>query len=51
MRFTLLDKKNELVVLILIKYMTENIRESIIYIVLSINTCKTNSLSIYISKI
>lgn len=51
MRFALLDKRNELIFLISIEYMAEDIRESIIYITLSINTCKAKSLSTNISRL
>lgn len=51
MSFTLLNKKNELMISMLIEYITKGIEKSILYIALSISTCKAKSLCTNISKI
>lgn len=51
MSFLLLDKKNKLIILVLIEYAVKNIEKSIMYINLSISIYKTINLYINISKI
>lgn len=51
MSFTLLDKKNELILLALTGYIIKAIRRNMMYTVLSISTCKAKSLCIYVSRI
>ena len=51
MRFTLLARRNELMLVALMQCAAEGIEESTVYTVLSINTCKAKSLCINISKI
>lgn len=51
MNFTLLNKKNEFMILALTRYTAKSIRRNIIYIALSINTCKTKSLYTNTSEI
>lgn len=49
--FTLLNRRNELMISVLIRYTTEDREKSIVYIALNINTYKVKSLYIDISKI
>lgn len=49
--FTLLNKKNKLMILVPIGSTAKRIRKSIVYIALSINTYKTRSLNTNISGI
>lgn len=49
--FILLSKRNELIILALIRYIIENIRKNTIHIALSIKTYKARSLYINISGI
>lgn len=51
MSFTLLNRKIELIILALIGFIAEDIERSIIYIALSINTCKAKSLYTNISRL
>lgn len=50
MKFILPNKKNELMLLVLIKYAIKDIKMSMMYISLSINTCKNKSLYIIARK-
>lgn len=50
-RFTLLDKKNELMLLALTGYAAEGIRENIVHIALNMSICNLKSLSINVSGI
>lgn len=49
MRFFLLDRRNKLIFLALIKYIIEDIKKSTIYITLSINNYKVKNSSTNIS--
>lgn len=51
MGFTLLDRKNELMLSISIGYAAKDIRRNIVYITLSINTYNVKSLSINVNMI
>lgn len=49
--FSLLNKRNKLIILILTRYAAESIRKNIVYIALNINTYKIKSLYTNISRI
>lgn len=50
MRSILLKKENKLIISIRTKCITENIKKSVIYIILNVNTYKAKSFYIKISK-
>lgn len=49
--FIILDKKNKIIFAIIMGYITENIKENIMPIILNKNICKAKSLYINISEI
>lgn len=51
MGFTLLNRKNELMISVPIGYTTESIRRSTLHIALSISTCKAKTLCTNVSRI
>lgn len=51
MSFTLLNRKNTLIISTPTRFATEGIRRSTVYSVLSLRTCKTKSSSINVSGI